>query len=163
MVNCNNKKCRKGKEMRSIYFLFRFLPTKRNRRMKEIDRKVRFLLKGVIDNKMKAIKSGESITDDLLGILLEANSKEVDHENKYTGMSIEEVIDECKLFYFAGQETTSVLLVWTMILLSMHPNWQHRAREEVDQIIGNAKVDADHLNQLKVVSTSINILIKYKY
>ncbi|WOH14307.1 hypothetical protein DCAR_0933826 [Daucus carota subsp. sativus] len=132
----------------------KFLPTKRNRRMKEIDRIVRFMLKAIIDKKKAAMKSGESSTDDFLGILLEANAKEVDHENKYIGMSTEEVIEECKLFYFAGQETTSTLLVWTMILLSMYPDWQHRAREEVHQVIGDDKVNVDHVNRLKIVSTS---------
>lgn len=122
--------------------------------MKEIDRIVRFMLKAIIDKKKAAMKSGESSTDDLLGILLEANAKEVDHENKYIGMRTEEVIEECKLFYFAGQETTSTLLVWTMILLSMYPDWQHRARKEVHQVIGDDKVNVDHVNRLKVVSTS---------
>ncbi|XP_010535013.1 PREDICTED: cytochrome P450 72A13-like [Tarenaya hassleriana] len=123
----------------------RYFPTKSNRRMKEIDREIRAILSGIIG---KRVGAGEAPNDDLLGILLESNSV----QSKGKGMSIEEVMQECKLFYFAGQETTSVLLVWTMILLSQHQDWQARAREEVIQVLGDRKPDIDSLNQLKVVT-----------
>ncbi|CAN2060682.1 unnamed protein product [Malus fusca] len=105
--------------LRSVYITgWSFLPTKMNKRMKGINKELRRLLKGIINKKEEAIKTGEAPKDDLLGILLVSNSKETKEHggnNKNAGMSIEDVIDECKLFYFAGQDTTSVLLV-TMIL-----------------------------------------------
>ncbi|KAG2372374.1 Cytochrome P450 [Vigna angularis] len=141
---------------------WRFVPTATHRRMKAIDREIKASLMDIINNREKALKAGEATKNDLLDILLESNHKEIQEHgnNKNVGMNIEDVIGECKLFYFAGQETTSSLLVWTMILLSMYPDWQTRAREEVLQVFSNRKPDFEGLNHLKIVTMILNEVLR---
>ncbi|CAE5967298.1 unnamed protein product [Arabidopsis arenosa] len=127
---------------------YRYLPTKGNRRMKAAAREIQVILRGIVNKRLRAREAGEAPSDDLLGILLESNLGQTEGN----GMSTEDVMEECKLFYFAGQETTSVLLVWTMVLLSQHQDWQARAREEVRQVFGDKEPDREGLNQLKVMT-----------
>ena len=108
-------------------------------------------MRGIIEKREKAIKNGETNSDDLLGILVESNMRESNGKVNL-GMSTEDIIEECKLFYFAGMETTSLLLTWTIIVLSMHPEWQELAREEVLNHFGRARPDFDRLSRLKIVS-----------
>ncbi|KVI05707.1 cytochrome P450 [Cynara cardunculus var. scolymus] len=139
----------------------RFLPTKSNNRMKQIDQEVKAMIKSIIDKRVVAMKAGKSINDDLLGILLDSNYAEIKQEgNSNFGLSIQEIIQECKLFYFAGQETTANMLVWTMILLGQYKEWQTRAREEVLQVIGEKRPDIDGLNHLKVVNMIFNEVLR---
>lgn len=121
--------------------------------MKHIFNQVESLLVGIIDKRMKAIEAGEATTsNDLLDILLESNFNEIQQNGHKFGMSMQDVIEECKLFYIAGQETTATLLVWTMILLSSHSDWQARAREEVLRVFGSGSPGFEELSSLKIVS-----------
>ncbi|KAH9611602.1 hypothetical protein KSS87_007785 [Heliosperma pusillum] len=142
--------------IQSVYIPgWRYVPTKNNKQMKKVDGEIQSLLKGIIDKRKKAMDDGEAAKADLLGILLESNLKEIQSHgtrNKHLAMSFKDMIDECKLFYFAGQETTSVLLVWTMILLSKYQDWQTKAREEVMAAFGTNLPDIDGVNHLKSVT-----------
>ncbi|XP_004295684.1 PREDICTED: cytochrome P450 CYP72A219-like [Fragaria vesca subsp. vesca] len=144
------------KALHSIYIPgWRFLPTKRNMRINKINKEINGIVRGIIENREQATRAGEASGDDLLGALMESNLKHIQENgknNKNVGMSIQDVMQECKLFYFAGQETTSVMLVWTMILLSQNQNWQDPARQEVLQVSGSKKPDYDGLSHLKVVT-----------
>ncbi|WOH00779.1 hypothetical protein DCAR_0520154 [Daucus carota subsp. sativus] len=137
---------------------WRYLPIKANKRMNAICREIQILLRGIISKRQKAMEVGEVENDDLLGILLKSNSEEIQESG--IGMNIEEVMKECKLFYFAGSETTSNLLVWTLIMLSTHPEWQTRAREEVLQAFGSKKPDFDGLNHLKIVTMVLQEVLR---
>ncbi|KAG9455260.1 hypothetical protein H6P81_008164 [Aristolochia fimbriata] len=138
-----------------------YLPTKDNRRRKELDKSIKALLKGIIEKKENAMKlDPEGSQNDLLGLLLESNLKESRESGGAKVMTPEELIEECKLFYFAGQETTNILLTWTMIVLSMHPEWQNRAREEVLKIFGKNKPDYEALTQLKTVTMILHEVLR---
>ncbi|MQM12978.1 hypothetical protein Taro_045897 [Colocasia esculenta] len=134
---------------------YRYLPTKRNQRLREIAKEVDGLLREIVMKREKALQSaGNASTDDLLSLLLESNLThfQVNGCSKQFKMTTKDVIEECKLFYFAGQETTSVLLTWAMVVLSMHTDWQDRARSEVLQVFGRNRPDYDGLSQLKTVT-----------
>ena len=123
--------------------------------MKEINREIEGLLRGIIEKRERAIENDGLSGNDLLGLMLQSNK---DSETPSMRMSTEDVIEECKLFYFAGMETTSVLLTWTLVLLGMHPEWQARAREEVLSVFGNDKPNFDSLSRLKTASASHTFL-----
>lgn len=105
----------------------------------------------MISKKEQAMRDGQLENNDLLGLLLQCK------EESNKGMTTEDIIEECKLFYFAGQETTATLLTWTMILLSMHPDWQEKARDEVLRVCGKKTLDFEAINHLKIVSSFLNM------
>nr|XP_010927481.1 cytochrome P450 CYP72A219-like [Elaeis guineensis] len=149
--------------IRNIYIPgYRFVPTKTNKRMMEIHRETRALLSRMIEQRERAMRKAGAANDDLLGLLMESNFRYSQEQGGSTnaGMTKDDVIEECKLFYFAGHETTSVLLTWTMVALGMHPSWQARAREEVLQIFGKNKPDFDGLSQLKIVTMILHEVLR---
>lgn len=92
----------------------------------------------------------ESIRTDFLGKLMEAN------KNTHTSKKIpvEDIVDECKTFYFAGHETTTSLLSWTILLLAINQEWQEKARKEVIELFGHKNPNPNSMARMKIVSTN---------
>ncbi|KAK3441453.1 hypothetical protein EUGRSUZ_B01805 [Eucalyptus grandis] len=137
-----------------------FLPTTMRKRMSKIDRELKSFLKDMVIAREKALKEGGAEEEDLLGSILKSNRKEIEKSGQQNGMSVEDVVQECKFFYLSGQDTTTLFLTWTMILLSKYKNWQERAREEVLQVFGDKKPDFEGLSRLKMVSMILNEVIR---
>lgn len=118
------------------------------------------MLRNIIQKRVNATRIGESTADDLLGLLLQSSNQNNLPENASVtndnGLSIEEVIEESKQFYLAGQETTSSWLTWTMIVLAMHPDWQEKAREEVLQVCGKKEPNFEATTHFRIVSSPPN-------
>lgn len=128
---------------------FRYLPTAKNKKRVHVDNEIKSMLRYLIKKKRIAMETQESASDDLLALMLESDD-----------LSEAEVIEECKLFYFAGQETTSSWLTWTFVLLAMHPTWQQKAREEVLKKCGKNTPDFDSLGSLKTVSMILQEVLR---
>ncbi|WCJ22072.1 Cytochrome P450 CYP749A22 [Euphorbia peplus] len=91
--------------------------------------------------------------NDFLGLLIKAN-----HESNVSKkISVDELIDECKNFYVAGQETTASSLTWTAFLLAIHTDWQENVREEVLQLFGhNINPSVDSFSKMKIMNLIIS-------
>jgi len=141
--------------VRSVYVPgFRFLPTRKNRQRWKLEKELRKCMRQVIEARERSANMEESgiCGTDLLSLMISSRNKQLGGKLQDVRMTTEEIIDECKTFYFAGHETTSILLTWTMILLGMHQDWQEHGRKEVLEVCGkNGVPNADSVNHLKIV------------
>ncbi|PKI75712.1 hypothetical protein CRG98_003855 [Punica granatum] len=116
---------------------YRFLPTKRNIYSWKLDREIKKSLMNLIDRRKRKSGEGPALEaeeegegpKDLLGLMIRASTQS-------TAISVNDIVEECKAFFFAGKHSTSNLLTWTAVLLAMHPRWQEAARDEVLRACG---------------------------
>ncbi|XP_057827265.2 cytochrome P450 734A1 [Cryptomeria japonica] len=138
----------------------RFLPTKDNRLGWWLDREIKRCILQVIEGRERNAGIGNSSDygTDLLGLMMNSNKKQGGGKlQDNMSMTIDDIIAECQIFYIAGQETTTILLTWTMVLLGMHQDWQDRARREVLEVCGkNEFPNADAVNGLKIMGMIFN-------
>ncbi|XP_051148567.1 cytochrome P450 CYP749A22-like [Andrographis paniculata] len=112
------------------------------------------LQQGIRDRIFQMIKKKETeqgSRPDFLGKLLEVN-RDTEESMK---ISVEDIVDECKTFYFAGHETLTSLLSWTILLLSVHQEWQERARKEVTELFAGQKPDPEGISRMKIMNLII--------
>ncbi|XP_058773314.1 cytokinin hydroxylase-like [Vicia villosa] len=129
----------------------RFFPSTYNREIKSLKMEVERLLMDIIQSRKDCVEMGRSNShgNDLLGMLL-------DEIQKSGKLNLQLVMDECKTFFFAGHETTALLLTWTAMLLACNPSWQEKVRTEVKEIFNQGMPSIDQLSKLNVLHMVIN-------
>lgn len=124
------------------------MPTKRNISCWKLDREIKKSLMKLIEDRRKRNSVNivqENGPKDLLGLMMQASISS-------PNITVHDIIEECKSFFFAGKQTTSNLLTWTTVLLAMHPQWQVQAREEVLRVCGSRDIPTrDDVVKLKTV------------
>jgi PHYB activation tagged suppressor 1 len=132
-----------------LFDFFRFFPTRRNINSWRLDKEIKKSLMKLIERRREKSSVNKTHQDscpkDLLGLMIQAS-------NSCADVTVHDIVEECKSFFFAGQHTTSNLLTWTTVLLAMHPQWQAQAREEVLRVCGSRDTPTkDDVAKLKTV------------
>ncbi|GJJ13922.1 hypothetical protein Clacol_008179 [Clathrus columnatus] len=113
-----------------IYFPFfnKLWRSKTNVIVEHSQRVIQKVGKDVIKRKKDAFEKGVDPGKDLLTLLLKSNySDETPPEQR---VSNEDLFNQVSTFLFAGSDTSSLALTWTLQLLTEHPDIQTRLRQE---------------------------------
>ncbi len=116
--------------------MFRFRKAIRN-----VDR----IIKGIIDERRR---SGED-RGDLLSALLDAQDEDG------SGMSDQQLRDECITLFLAGHETTSIALANALYLLSLHPEVEAKVYEEAERVLGDRRAKSEDYPRLEHAERAI--------
>lgn len=94
--------------------------------------------------------SGEEIND-LLNMLLETR-----YEDTGESMSIEQLIDEIKVLFIAGHETTANALTFTLYLLGRNPEVQEKILNEIIDIESQTDNVIEKLQKMTYINAVLN-------
>lgn len=127
----------------------KYLPTKKNIKMKEDGAFVRDLTKKIIEEYKKQDRK-ENRHQDLLTSLMSARDAEG------SGLSDKELFGEIIGFLFAGFDTTSIAMTWVLLNLAQYPDVQEKVRSEVTKVIPDmSQCDPEKLDKLKYLNSVI--------
>ncbi len=98
----------------------------------------------IIRHYIEERRQSEESHSDLLQMLMEAR-----YEDTGEGMTDQQLIDEVKILFVAGHDTSANALAWTWYLLTQHPEALEKVRQEVTAIIGEGQPSFENVMQLE--------------
>ncbi len=104
----------------------------------------------IIREVIEARQKSDAEQDDLLQMLIDAR-----YEDTGKTMSYRQLLDETKILFVAGHETTANALAWTWYLLAQHPAALQKIREEVTQINSDGVLQFEDLRKLEYTTQVI--------
>lgn len=105
------------------------------------------IIQDIIEERM----CSDEKVNDLLNMLLETR-----YEDTGEGMSVKQLIDEIKVLFIAGHETTANALTFTLCLLANHPEIQEKVRQEIIAIESETNDVTEQLQKMIYINAVIN-------
>ncbi|XP_062196384.1 cytokinin hydroxylase-like [Phragmites australis] len=137
-----------------------YFPSKYRREIKRLNGELEHVLKESIQRSREIADEGRTPSSacgmGLLRMLLAEMERKKKSGHGELGYDAQMMIDECKTFFFAGHETSALLLTWAIMLLATNPSWQDKARAEIAHVCGDVPPTVDHLPKLTVLQMVIN-------
>lgn len=66
--------------------------------------------------------------------------------------SFKEILDQVSMLFLAGHETTASSMTWTLYCLSLSPEWQDKAYDEIKSITKGEKFTPEHIKKFKILN-----------
>jgi cytochrome P450 len=105
------------------------------------------IIQGIVEERMGSKKD----VNDLLNMLLETR-----YEDSGEGMSVEQLIDEIKILFIAGHETTANALTFTLHLLGNNPDVQQKVFDEILKIESETENVVEQLQKMTYINAVLN-------
>lgn len=105
------------------------------------------IIRGIIEERV----ASQNEVNDLLNMLLETR-----YEDTGEGMSVEQLIDEIKILFIAGHETTANALTFTLQLLGSHLDVQQKVFEEILKVESESEDVVEQLQKMTYINAVLN-------
>ena len=105
------------------------------------------IIREIIEERTSSTKE----TNDLLNMLLETR-----YDDTGEGMTINQLIDEIKILFTAGHETTANALTFTLYLLGNHPEVQQKIFDEISEIESHTDNIVEQLQRMTYTNAVLN-------
>ncbi len=105
------------------------------------------IIKEIVEERIKS----DTKQNDLLDMLLETR-----YEDTGEGMSTQQLIDEIKIIFIAGHETSANAMTFTLHLLGNHPDIQQKVFEELIDIQSQTDDVVEQLQKMTYTNAVIN-------
>ncbi|XP_035664828.1 cytochrome P450 2C20-like [Branchiostoma floridae] len=80
---------------------------------------------------------------------------EVEQQEKVDGLTEENVLHVTTELFFAGTETTTNTLLWSLLFMTLNPDVQNKVQEELDAVVGASLPALSHRSQLTYVNACL--------
>lgn len=100
----------------------------------------------IVDENIKTREREGIVRPDMIHLLMQARDKSTTQK-----MTLDDIVSQAFIFFFAGFETTSTLMCFVVHELAVNPDIQDRLREEVDRHLAEENGEISYESMSKMV------------